>query len=114
MIDLEKYYANADLEQLIAIVESADNYNKEVVDYCLQKIKEKEVPKEELKDHAKVFHQKSFFNYFIEGKHFHDEQIELNSKFLSKKELKSCFRLAKYAYRQYREHGTHGIEGYMG
>jgi RecJ-like exonuclease len=92
MNDYKKYYAEKTTEELVEIVESDSSYELEVIKFCLELLKSRNITDEELKDlSAEVLHQR-FFRYFSEGKYLTREIINIDSHFHEEEEVKEIFR----------------------
>lgn len=101
MIDFNKHYGNKNINELIEIVESIDDYNPKVIDYCKEKIKEKNLSDEIIKLIAIGVIKKRFYNYFSKGKYITNSPINFNSVYLNMDETKKCFEESKIEYTEY-------------
>ena len=113
MIDLEKYYKNKNINELVEIVESIDDYKPEVIDYCRQKIEEKDLSENVIKLLSIGVIKKRFYDYFKKGNYTENSQIDFTSTFLSTDEVKKCFKESKIEYTEYIKSAHWGLP-YMG
>lgn len=106
MIDVEKYYKNSSAKELVHIIEQKNKYKNEVIQYCKKRLSEKNISIEILKKYSIKFFQQKFYNYFVEGKHWSGEPIDLTSYFLDQREVKNCFKESKSEYITNRKNAT--------
>lgn len=109
MIDLEKYYGNKNINELVEIVESIDDYKPEVIDYCIKKIEEKNISDKAIKLFSKGVVKKRFYNYFSERKYITNTLINIDSVFLDEDEVKKCFEESKLEYIEYIKDANWGL-----
>ncbi|NRR93377.1 hypothetical protein HSX10_17520 [Winogradskyella undariae] len=109
MIDLKKHYGDLEAEKIVEILESNEAYEKEVIDFCKQRLLEMEISKEQLKIYSRKVLRNRFYKYFTDGKYRTNEVIDIDSYFLNIKESKVCFELSKEEYIKYLDGATRDL-----
>ncbi len=56
------------------------------------------ISENELKQYSEEVFKKRFYNYFVEGKYLMNDEISLDSYFLTPFEVKTCFKHSKGEY----------------
>jgi hypothetical protein len=106
MIDLDKHYGEMNAQELVEIIESLKEYKPEVIEYCKNRIKKMRIKKDTLKSYSRNVIKKRFYKYFSNGDYLSNSPIIIDSFYLNKDDVKSCFDESKYKYTKYIEGAT--------